>query len=114
MKQWSCGLKSVSASTTNRKTNYIRESNACENILWMIWGGCLASRASMCRIDSSGMSRLSSILAGGSRVLNSSDALGTIVTCPLNLAQVQTMKFKRTTDGSAKEGGEGIQVSRSD
>lgn len=67
MRQWSCGLKSVSASTTNRKTKYIRESIACENILWIICGGCLASRASMCRIDSSGMSRLSSILAGEPR-----------------------------------------------
>src|ERR1043165_6817869 len=36
---------------------------ACWNILWIISGRCLASRASMCRMDSSGMSRLSSMLA---------------------------------------------------
>lgn len=40
-----------------------RDSIACENILWIICGGCLASKASMCRIDSSGMSTWSSILA---------------------------------------------------
>jgi hypothetical protein len=33
-----------------------RDSSVCENILCIICGGCLASSASMCRIDSSGMS----------------------------------------------------------
>ena len=34
----------------------LRESIAWENILWIMCGGCRARRASMCRIDSSGMS----------------------------------------------------------
>jgi hypothetical protein len=33
----------------------IRLSMACWNILWIISGRCLANRASMCRMDSSGM-----------------------------------------------------------
>lgn len=41
-----------------------RESMACENMRWIRWGGCFASRASICRIDSSGMSRLSSMVGG--------------------------------------------------
>jgi hypothetical protein len=40
-----------------------RESRACENMRWIRWGGCLASRASMCRMDSSGISTLSSMVA---------------------------------------------------
>lgn len=39
-----------------------RDSSVCANILWIICGGCLDSRASMCRIDSSGISTWSSIL----------------------------------------------------
>jgi len=46
-------------------TELRRDSKVCENMRWIMCGGCLASRASMCRIDSSGMSRLSSILAKG-------------------------------------------------
>lgn len=41
----------------------LRDSSVCENILWIICGGCLANKASMCRIDSCGMSIWSSILA---------------------------------------------------
>lgn len=41
----------------------LRDSRVCENILWIICGGCLANRASICRIESSGMSTWSSILA---------------------------------------------------
>jgi len=41
-----------------------RDSSACENMRWMCCGGCLGSRASMCRMDSSGMSKWSSMAAG--------------------------------------------------
>jgi len=37
-------------------TELRRDSMACENMRWMTCGGCLASNASICRIDSSGMS----------------------------------------------------------
>ena len=43
-------------------TELRRLSIACWNIRWIISGRCLASKASMCRIESSGISR-SSMLA---------------------------------------------------
>lgn len=47
-------------------TELRRLSMACWNMRWIMSGRCLASKASMCRIDSSGMSKLSSMLAQGS------------------------------------------------
>jgi len=55
----------VAVDMKEEATELRRDSKVCENMRWIMCGGCLASRASMCRIDSSGMSRLSSILAKG-------------------------------------------------
>jgi hypothetical protein len=46
-----------------RACENVRLSMACWNILWIMSGRCLANRASMCRMDSSGISMLSSMLA---------------------------------------------------
>ena len=47
----------------------VRLSMACWNILWIMSGRCLANRASMCRMDSSGMSMLSSMLASATATI---------------------------------------------
>jgi len=52
----------VAVDMKDEATELRRESSVCENIRWIICGGCLANSASICRMDSSGMSR-SSILA---------------------------------------------------
>jgi hypothetical protein len=65
MKDEATELRPGTCKHVNHHKDYsviIRVSSVCENIRWIIWGGCLANSASMCRMDSSGMSR-SSILA---------------------------------------------------
>jgi hypothetical protein len=55
----------VAVDMKDEATELRRDSNVWENIRWIKCGGCFANSASMCRMDSSGMSRLSSILARG-------------------------------------------------
>jgi len=60
----SCVLCRVSCRTRTLGQHYVRLSIACWNMRWIMSGRCRASSASMCRIDSSGISMFSSMMAG--------------------------------------------------
>jgi hypothetical protein len=63
-------------------TELRRLSMACWNMRWIMSGRWRASRASMCRIDSSGISRVSSMAGGGVRVYGKAWARGAAVNIP--------------------------------
>jgi hypothetical protein len=91
---------------------HIRDSSVCENILWIKCGGCLARSASICRMDSSGMSRLSSILARCPSDQRNTGIRVNALDMPINPPKIgkrleTTTRIERHNAKAAKEGEKG-------